>query len=82
VVGRQIDPGPYDIGVRKQDAQLRTVLQAALRAIIQDGSYDRVLAKWDVSDGALRTAAVTGTARRRPAACRGSDAAARHARVG
>jgi polar amino acid transport system substrate-binding protein len=59
-VGRQIDPGPYGIGVRKQDVQLRTVLQDALRAIIQDGSYDRVLAKWDVTDGALRTAAVTG----------------------
>jgi polar amino acid transport system substrate-binding protein len=58
VVGRQIDPGPYGIGVRKQDLQLRTVLQDALKAIIQDGSYDRVLAKWDVVDGALRTAAV------------------------
>jgi polar amino acid transport system substrate-binding protein len=60
VVSRQIDPGPYGIGVRKQDVQLRTVLQQALRAILQDGSYDRVLAKWDVTDGALRTAAVAG----------------------
>jgi polar amino acid transport system substrate-binding protein len=60
VVGRQIDPGPYGIGVRKQDAQLRTVLQDALKAIIQDGSYDRVLAKWDVTAGALKSAAVTG----------------------
>jgi polar amino acid transport system substrate-binding protein len=60
VVGRQIDPGPYGIGVRKQDAQLRTALQAALRAIIQEGSYDRVLAKWDVRDGALKTAAIVG----------------------
>jgi polar amino acid transport system substrate-binding protein len=59
VVGSQIDPGPYGIGVRKQDGQLRTVLQDALRAIIQDGSYDRVLAKWDVGAGALRTATVT-----------------------
>jgi polar amino acid transport system substrate-binding protein len=60
VVGTQIDPGPYGIGVRKQDGRLRTVLQSALRAIIQDGSYDRVLAKWNVSDGALKTAAVVG----------------------
>jgi polar amino acid transport system substrate-binding protein len=63
VVGSQIDPGPYGIGVRKQDVQLRTVLQDALRAIIQDGSYDRVLAKWDVGAGALRTATVTGASR-------------------
>jgi polar amino acid transport system substrate-binding protein len=60
VVGRQIDPGPYGIGVRKQDVQLRTVLQDALRAIIEDGTYDRVLANWDVSAGALKTATVTG----------------------
>jgi polar amino acid transport system substrate-binding protein len=60
VVGTQIDPGPYGIGVRKQDGRLRTVLQAALRAIIQNGSYDRVLAKWNVSDGGLKTAAVVG----------------------
>jgi polar amino acid transport system substrate-binding protein len=60
VVGKQIDPGPYGIGVRRQDGRLRTVLQAALRAIIQNGSYDRVLAKWNVSDGALKTATVVG----------------------
>jgi polar amino acid transport system substrate-binding protein len=60
VVGTQIDPGPYGFGVRKQDGRLRTVLQAALRAIIRDGSYDRVLAKWNVRDGALKTAAVVG----------------------
>ena len=59
VVGRQIDPGPYGIGVRKQDVQLRTVLQDALRAIIEDGTYDRVLANWDVSAGALKTATVS-----------------------
>jgi polar amino acid transport system substrate-binding protein len=61
VVGEQIDPGPYGIGLRKQDADLRAVLQDALRAIIADGSYDRVLRKWNVTDGALKTAKVTGS---------------------
>jgi polar amino acid transport system substrate-binding protein len=56
VVGEQIDPGPYGIGLRKDDADLRSVLQEALRAIIDDGSYDRVLTKWNVTDGALKTA--------------------------
>jgi polar amino acid transport system substrate-binding protein len=60
VVGEQIDPGPYGIGVRKDDAELQTVLQEALRAIIDDGSYDRVLTKWNVTDGALKTAKLTG----------------------
>ena len=60
VVGEQIDPGPYGIGLRKDDAELQSVLQAALREIIADGSYDRVLTKWNVADGALKTAEMTG----------------------
>jgi polar amino acid transport system substrate-binding protein len=60
VVGEQIDPGPYGIGVRKDEAELQAVLREALRAIIRDGSYDRVLSKWNVTDGALKTAKVTG----------------------
>jgi polar amino acid transport system substrate-binding protein len=62
VVGDQIDPGPYGIGLRKDDAELQSVLQEALRAIIADGSYDRVLTKWNVTDGALKTAEMTGAA--------------------
>ena len=60
VVGEQIDPGPYGIGLRKADAELQSVLQEALRAIIADGSYDRVLAKWNVTDGALKSARLVG----------------------
>jgi len=62
VVGEQIDPGPYGIGVRKQDEQLRDVVQTALKQIIADRSYDRVLARWNVNDGALRTARLVGAA--------------------
>jgi polar amino acid transport system substrate-binding protein len=60
VVGEQIDPGPYGIGLRKDDTELASVLQEALRQIIADGSYDRVLTKWNVTDGALKTAQMTG----------------------
>jgi polar amino acid transport system substrate-binding protein len=60
VVGEQIDPGPYGIGVRKDDTDLQRVLQEALRAVIEDGSYDRVLTKWNVTDGALKSATLTG----------------------
>jgi polar amino acid transport system substrate-binding protein len=62
VVGEQIDPGPYGIGVRKDDTELQSVLQEALRGIIEDGSYDRVLTKWNVADGALKSARMTGAA--------------------
>jgi polar amino acid transport system substrate-binding protein len=60
VVGGQIEPGPFGIGVRKADAPLRETLRTALRQVIADGSYDRVMAKWNVTDGALKTAQVIG----------------------
>lgn len=60
VVGEQLGAGPYGIGVRKDDVALRDAIHEALVAIIADGTYDRVLAKWDVRQGALTTAAING----------------------
>jgi len=60
VVGAQLDPAPYGIGVRKDDVALRDALREALQAIIADGTYDQVLAKWDVAAGALKTASING----------------------
>jgi polar amino acid transport system substrate-binding protein len=60
VVGQQLEPAPYGIGVRKDDVALRDALVEALQAIIADGSYQQVLAKWDVSQGAVSAATVNG----------------------
>ena len=60
VVGGQIEPGPFGIAVRKGDAPLREALRTALRQVIADGTYDRILAKWNVADGSLKTAQVIG----------------------
>jgi polar amino acid transport system substrate-binding protein len=48
------------VAVPSQNTALRDSLQAALRAIVADGTYDRILAGWNVSAGALKTAAVNG----------------------
>jgi polar amino acid transport system substrate-binding protein len=61
VVGQQIGSAPYGIAMPK-NSPLRTRLQTALKTLISNGTYDRILAKWSVSDGALKSAAFNGAA--------------------
>ena len=49
----QIDPAPYGIAVRKDSTALRDALQEAFEQIRDDGTYDTILTKWDLSSGAL-----------------------------
>jgi polar amino acid transport system substrate-binding protein len=61
VVPTQVgDVGVYGIAVPADNAALRDRLRDALRAAIDDGTYDRILARWNISAGALKTAAVNG----------------------
>jgi polar amino acid transport system substrate-binding protein len=60
--GPQIEAIPYGIGVAKDRKELVTAVQMALYSLINDGTYDQLLAKWKVKEGALRTGAVNGGA--------------------
>ena len=60
VTGSQIEAGPYGIGISKQSTQLRDALQAAVNAIIKNGEYQKILQKWNVTDGAVTEAKING----------------------
>src|SRR6266508_3378311 len=54
----KMNGGRYGIAVDKDDRQVRDALQSALRAAMADGTYKRILAKWNLQSLALRTATV------------------------
>lgn len=58
VGGAQSDVDLFGIGVSKENTQLRDALKQALDAIIKDGSYAKVLEKWNVKDSAVTSATV------------------------
>jgi polar amino acid transport system substrate-binding protein len=60
VAGQQFQSAPYGIAIAKTNTQLRDAVQAALKAIIADGTYDKILATWQVTSGALKTAQING----------------------
>jgi polar amino acid transport system substrate-binding protein len=53
--GKTFDEAPYGIPVKK-GSKLGPVLQKALQALIDDGTYKKILDKWGVADGAVTTA--------------------------
>jgi polar amino acid transport system substrate-binding protein len=58
VAGRQFDLVPYGIAVPKNNPALRQRVVAALHDVIADGTYDSLLKKWGLEQGALRSAPV------------------------
>ncbi|MEU6811270.1 ABC transporter substrate-binding protein [Streptomyces sp. NPDC046831] len=60
VVGEQIEAGPYGIAVAKDNTQLRDALQAAMDAIIKNGEYQKILQKWNVTDGGVTEVTING----------------------
>jgi polar amino acid transport system substrate-binding protein len=55
-----INGGPYGIGVSKDDTALRDGIKQALQSLIDDGTYGKILAAWDVASGAVDQATVNG----------------------
>ncbi|BFV57349.1 ABC transporter substrate-binding protein [Kitasatospora sp. CMC57] len=60
IAGAQLQPGPYGIALTKESTGLRDALLKALNRVIRSGEYDKILAKWNVTDGAVQNAVANG----------------------
>lgn len=60
IVGDQIEANPYGIALRKEDTKLRDAIKAALEAMVKNGDYQKVLEKWNVTDGAVKQVTLNG----------------------
>ncbi|MCG7525567.1 ABC transporter substrate-binding protein [Streptomyces sp. OfavH-34-F] len=60
LVGDQVEAAPYGIAVAKGNDKLTQAIKAAMDAIIKNGEYDKVIAKWGVEAGAVTEARING----------------------
>lgn len=62
ISGEQIEAAPYGVAIAKDRRALTKAVQAALYQMIQDGTYDKLLKKWKLPEGSLKTGAINGGA--------------------
>ncbi|MEU5214556.1 ABC transporter substrate-binding protein [Streptomyces sp. NPDC020742] len=60
VGGAPLKAAPYGIAVPKGQEKLRDALKAAVELTIKNGSYAKVLDKWDVKDAAVKEVQLNG----------------------
>jgi polar amino acid transport system substrate-binding protein len=57
-VGEPWDTAPYGIVLAKNQGQFAEAVRGAVQSLITDGTYGKVLANWNVSNGAISTSEV------------------------
>jgi len=60
--GKTFDVAPYGIPVAK-NSNLTPVLQKTIQALIDDGTYKKILDKWGVADGSVTTADINAASK-------------------
>jgi len=60
VRGHEYQPVPLGIGVAKDNTKLRDALQKSLNALIANGTYKKILEKYGVESGAIKSATING----------------------
>jgi polar amino acid transport system substrate-binding protein len=62
VAGKTFEVAPYGVAVDK-GSELDKAIQAAFQAIVDDGTYKKILDKWGVADGGLETITINAAAK-------------------
>lgn len=57
-VGKDVGVAPYGIAIPKNPPELTTAIQKALQKLMDDGSYEKILANWGLQDAGIKTAEV------------------------
>jgi polar amino acid transport system substrate-binding protein len=57
-LGATYDTAPYGIAIAKGQGQYAEAVRGAVQALMDDGTYQQILQKWNVTDGAIPTAEI------------------------
>jgi polar amino acid transport system substrate-binding protein len=57
-LGEPYDAGPYGIALGKNQGDFPKAVQGAIQALIADGTYQAILDKWGVANGAITTSEI------------------------
>lgn len=60
VVGQPYDTAPYGIVLAKDQGDYPKAVQGAVAALMADGTYQAILTKWGVADGAVTSSTIEG----------------------
>jgi polar amino acid transport system substrate-binding protein len=58
IVGEELNKTPVGIAIPKDNQELIEAVQGAMQQIIDDGTYDKILKKWNLGSGAIKTATI------------------------
>lgn len=59
-VGGDESTAPYGIAIPKEPAELTPAIQAAMQHLMDSGDYQKILANWGLTGGAITTAQING----------------------
>lgn len=59
-VGENYDTAPYGIAIAKNSGTLKDAILGAVKALVADGTYQAILQRWKVTDGAISDPKING----------------------